>query len=212
MRQRGRDLFTRHKKLLLFLVRIISLFPKKIRCGCLNSIRYRKGKLAMACRYILLKSIAKKCGDNVSIHECVFFRYPENISFGDNVSVWPLCFLDAGGGITLGDNVSVAHGGSLISSNHSFELLDIPIKEQPMKDSPILIEDDVWIGAKVSVLAGTIIEKGCVIGANAVVLGKVKKNSVAVGVPAVAKRCRGNPPEELGKDLEMIAGQSGGGV
>jgi acetyltransferase-like isoleucine patch superfamily enzyme len=49
---------------------------------------------------------------------------------------------------------------------------------------PIVIEDDVFIGARAIILKGVTIGKGCVVGAGAVVAKSVPPYSVVVGNPA----------------------------
>jgi maltose O-acetyltransferase len=49
---------------------------------------------------------------------------------------------------------------------------------------PVVIEDDVWIAARVTILPGAHIGRGSVIGAHAVVKGEIPPYSMAVGVPA----------------------------
>ena len=46
------------------------------------------------------------------------------------------------------------------------------------------IGSDCWIGAKVTILDGTILEDGCIVAAGAVVKGHFPKYSVIGGVPA----------------------------
>ena len=53
-----------------------------------------------------------------------------------------------------------------------------------METSTTRIGDNVWIGENVVVLPGADIGKGSIIGANAVVKGKIHDNSIAVGSPA----------------------------
>jgi acetyltransferase-like isoleucine patch superfamily enzyme len=64
------------------------------------------------------------------------------------------------------------------------------IKGHPATKGSIYVGNDVWIGDKVSVLSGSIIEDGCVIGANTVVAGKIEPYSVVVGNPARVIRKR----------------------
>lgn len=52
------------------------------------------------------------------------------------------------------------------------------------KKLTLLIGGNVWIGENVVVLPGADIGKGSIIGANAVVKGKIPENSIAVGNPA----------------------------
>ena len=46
-----------------------------------------------------------------------------------------------------------------------------------------MIENNVWIGAGVTVLDGAYIEEGCIIGANSLVMGRLEKETIYGGVP-----------------------------
>jgi maltose O-acetyltransferase len=62
--------------------------------------------------------------------------------------------------------------------------------------APIVIEDDVWLAARVTVVKGAHIGKGTVVGANSVVAGELPAGVVAAGVPArVIRRLDGAAPE-----------------
>ena len=49
---------------------------------------------------------------------------------------------------------------------------------------PVIIEDGVWIGDKVTILPNVRIGKNAVIGANSVVTKDIPENCVAGGIPA----------------------------
>lgn len=66
-----------------------------------------------------------------------------------------------------------------------------PIKDQGIVKSPVRIGPDCWLGTKVTVLRGTRVGEGSVLGANAVVRGEIPPRSIAVGAPAVVVRRRG---------------------
>lgn len=51
------------------------------------------------------------------------------------------------------------------------------------KETDIIVEEDVWIGARVTLLAGTHIGRGAVIGASSLVNKEVPPYAVAVGSP-----------------------------
>ena len=59
----------------------------------------------------------------------------------------------------------------------------MPIKDQGIVKTPVRIGPDVWIAAKVTILRGTTIGRGCVLGAHAVVKGDIPDYSIAVGSP-----------------------------
>lgn len=106
------------------------------------------------------------------------------ISIGKNCSINSFCHISGKGDIEIGNNVLIATQCVIISSNHNFERTDIPIKQQGNTPEKIVIEDDVWLGAGVKILAGVRVGKGCVVGAGSVVTKDLPPFSVAVGVPA----------------------------
>lgn len=98
---------------------------------------------------------------------------------------------DKEGLIDIGNHVRIAPHVMMIAANHIFEDPDIPIHRQGLKYSPITIEDNVWIGGRVNVMAGVKVGADSVIGAGAVVTNDIPPHSVAVGVPAkVIKKCK----------------------
>nr|WP_201776017.1 DapH/DapD/GlmU-related protein [Leptolinea tardivitalis] len=87
----------------------------------------------------------------------------------------------------------MAIGCIIYSQYHCFDLLDRPMVEQGFYDAgPITIEDDVWIGARVTILAGVTIGTGSIIGAGSVVTKDVPRYSIVAGNPAKVIRYRKN--------------------
>jgi acetyltransferase-like isoleucine patch superfamily enzyme len=93
-------------------------------------------------------------------------------------------------GITIGDDVWTGPNVYITDQNHGYVDVDLPIwRQSPPPDRPVEIGDGSWLGYGVVVLPGARIGRNCVIGANAVVVGRIPDHSVAVGVPArVVKR------------------------
>jgi acetyltransferase-like isoleucine patch superfamily enzyme len=182
--ERGRDKFNRFKFILNILIFISSIFPVRIRNKLFVGFRMTKGNKGLAIRYVLLKTLARYCGDNISIHPNVYLFKPQNLSIGNNISIHPMCYIEASGGIDIGNDVSIAHGATIMSTTHRYDDLGIPIKDQPIDLIPTKISDDVWIGAKATVLAGTKISKGSIIAAGAVVTKNVPEKAIVAGVPA----------------------------
>lgn len=72
----------------------------------------------------------------------------------------------------------------LFAHGHETSRTDIPMNQQGLReDRPIIIEDDVWIGAGVIILPGRRVGKGAIVGAGAVVAVDVKPYTVVGGNP-----------------------------
>jgi acetyltransferase-like isoleucine patch superfamily enzyme len=90
------------------------------------------------------------------------------------------CYFQALNGIKLGKNFLFAPGVKLISANHDFSNHNHSIKE-----NPIIIGDNVWLGANVIILPGVELGNNCIVGAGSVVTKSFKKdNLVIAGNPA----------------------------
>lgn len=196
----GRNLFAKGKALIGIVISAIQILPPPILERLLSLFRGTKGKVGIGIRYILLKSIAKNIGDNVSIRENVVLISPASLQIGSNVSIHSNCYIDASGGITIGNDVSIATASILISETHTWENPDIPIKYNPMHPTPIIIENDVWLGCNVKVIGPTHIRDRTIIAAGAVVKGDFEGYNIVGGVPArTIKNIRQN---ELQKDYQ----------
>lgn len=188
-RVKGRELFQKYRGLILILCSFFSLFTLKNRIRFLEHHRYTKGKIGNGVRYALLKTIAKECGENVSIAEGVYLLNPQNLILGSNISIHPMCYLECGrkqgNFIRIDDNVSIAHGSTIIATSHNYssDQTDI-IRDMKLIYAPVHICTNVWIGAKATVLMGTTIQSGCVIGAHSLVNDNTEPDGIYVGSPA----------------------------
>jgi acetyltransferase-like isoleucine patch superfamily enzyme len=88
------------------------------------------------------------------------------------------------GPVTLGDYVMLAQHIVFSGLNHGYEDVTIPPRIQKVITKPIVIEDNVWIGANSVITAGVTIGKHAVIGAGSVVTKNIPPYTVAVGNPA----------------------------
>lgn len=142
------------------------------------------GSIGIALRYAVAGRLAKRLGENVLLGPGVYIEGWENLDLGSNVSIHHGCHVDARGGISVGDNVSIAHNCSILSFNHSWEDDDLPIRDNSLKFSPVLIGSDVWIGCAVSIMAGVQIQNRSIAAAGAVVVSDVPSHVIVGGVPA----------------------------
>jgi acetyltransferase-like isoleucine patch superfamily enzyme len=93
---------------------------------------------------------------------------------GDNINN----YIQANNGIIFGNNIELAPGVSIISSNHETTNLS-----KHVEGKPIIIGNNVWIGANTTVLPEVTIGNNVTIGANSIVTKDIASNSIAVGNP-----------------------------
>ena len=115
---------------------------------------------------------------------CVLDCFGGEINIGTNVFLGPYCVLYGHGNITIGNDCLIAMGCKIIAGNHTIAAPDALIRLQPDIAKPIIIGNDVWLGADVKVLAGVTIGNGCIVGAGSVVTNDLPPYSIAVGSPA----------------------------
>lgn len=109
--------------------------------------------------------LGDRCGDWVNIEKGVHFGDGMTIGYGSGIGANGTV-ADA---VVIGKNVMIGQEVLMITSNHRMDRLDIPMGQQGMTETkPIIIGDDVWIGARVTILPGVHIGNGCVIGAGSI--------------------------------------------
>jgi acetyltransferase-like isoleucine patch superfamily enzyme len=174
----------KYKFIIIFFGKIIRIIPKPILNFMWNLFYSSEGKIAILYRYLYLKKYCKKVGENVFIGKSVNLKNVQNLTLGSHVSIHSYNYIDAYGGITINDNVSIANHCTFISSDHTWEDINIPIKYNKILKKPIIIHEDVWIAAGCRILGNVTISSRTVVGAGAVVNKNLETNSLYVGVPA----------------------------
>ena len=138
-------------------------------------------------RYVLVKGYIDHCGIcvNVQPHATLARR----IRIGDYSGIGRNCIIQ--GGVSIGNHVMMGPDVYVYTQNHRFDRTDLTMDQQGWSDEkPVTIEDDVWIGARVTILPGVTIGTGSVVGAASVVTKVVPPYSVVAGNPAVVVRSR----------------------
>ena len=77
----------------------------------------------------------------------------------------------------------------------------------PENDQPVVIEDDVWIGARAIILKGVTIGRGSIIGAGAIVMKNVPPYSIYVGTRVIKSRFT---EEQIIEHERLLAEKYGG--
>lgn len=88
------------------------------------------------------------------------------------------------GPVSIGNHVNLAQGIVVTGLNHGFSDPAKRIDEHKVVTSPVVIDDDVWVGANCVITPGVHIGSHCVIGAGSVVTHDIPPHSLALGTPA----------------------------
>ena len=120
------------------------------------------------------------------IQDYVIIRISENpLTLGEHSQINPFCVIYGNSGVYIGDNVMIAPHCTIAAGNHNHKQIEIPMRHiKGYSTAPIIIEDDVWIGANCTITDGVKISKGAVIGANSVVTKNVNSYDIVAGCPA----------------------------
>lgn len=126
----------------------------------------RRMKCAATLRYFFAKLVCKSIHPTANIERGSHFN--PYVEVGENSSLGVKCEID--GPAKIGKYVMMGPETVILTRNHRHDNVDIPIILQGYEDyKPVIIEDDVWIGRRVTILPGVTIAKGCIIAAGAVV-------------------------------------------
>lgn len=173
-------------------------------------IRWVPGKCGFVVRYCFYKHYLASCGYHVNISVGCHMRDRRNIAVGNNTNLGIFTQLyasgkgnesiligdnvtlnynvmvnaDSGGSITIGNHCIIGPNVVLRTSNHEYSNRHIPIREQGHRPGTIVLKDDVWIGANVSVIGNVVIGRGAIVGAGSVVNKDVGDFTIVAGVPA----------------------------
>lgn len=139
---------------------------------------FSKALRRSVCQHIFLKT-----GKGVNIEHGVFFGSGSEIELGDYSGLGLNARLS--GPIRLGRHVMMGPEVMIYTANHETKDPSVPMMFQgDAPPKPVVVEDDVWIGARVIILPGVHIGKGAIIAAGSVVTKDVATMTVVGGNPA----------------------------
>lgn len=186
-------------------------------CGIYSLLKRRRG-------YFINKKEYGAFGEGSNITPPLISDGMSNIYIGPKVYIGPRAVLSATNApITFKGYTSVGEDLSIHTGNHARIIgqyhTSITEATKPKGyDKPVVIEEDVWIGSRVTILMGVTIGRGSTIAAGAVVSKDVPPYCIVGGVPAKVIKCNWSVDKILEhekllypenerisqKDLEMI--------
>ena len=137
--------------------------------------------------------LGKRCGEWVNIERGV--RFGDGLTIGNGSGIGANSNIPSA--VVIGNHVMMGQDVLMFTSNHRTNRFDLPMGLQGFEETkPIVIGDDVWIGARVTILPGVHVGNGAVIGAGAVVTKSIPDYEVWGGNPAHRLKSRRNLPNE----------------
>ena len=134
-------------------------------------------------------------GEGCWIEPPLYVNWGSRITLGDHVyantglTVIDDTFVTIGSHVMLGPRVTIS------AASHP---VDPELRRQAYQyDLPVVLEENVWVGAGATILPGVTIGKNSVIGAGSVVTKDIPENVVAFGVPCRVIRPIGERDREF---------------
>lgn len=160
---------------------------------------------------VFYKRAMKYCGKGVYMRpSCSDFKGLHNLSVDDGTSIpRGSVFYCTEAPLVIGRKVVFGPRPTIITGDHRVDVVGRYILDNtdklPENDAPVVIGDDVWCGANVTILKGVTIGRGSVIAAGAVVTRSIPPYSIAGGVPAKVIKKR-FADDEIKKHEQMLYG------
>jgi acetyltransferase-like isoleucine patch superfamily enzyme len=175
-----------------------------------------------------VKSHLKFCGSDVNLYPLCKMIRAKNAELDNNVQIFDFVFIDAGkslkigkystltwnvlieGGANtyIGDRVFLGPGTKILTSTYKingyFTVEHLPNGCNAIKYGDIVINDDAYLGANVTVMPGVTIGEGSVIGVNSLVNKDLEPWTIYIGSPCRAIGKRERPTKERQTGIEEI--------
>lgn len=140
-------------------------------------------------RCLCVRHIFKRVGRDVTVHSSVSFGSGVDVVIGDFSSLNATCSIS--NDTVIGNDVMMGPSVLVLSGSHDFTRTDISMREQgALPRRPVVIGDDVWIGARCILLPGVKVGSHSIIGSGSVVTKNVPEWTIVGGNPARAIRHR----------------------
>jgi acetyltransferase-like isoleucine patch superfamily enzyme len=140
--------------------------------------------------FFFYKKRMRSCGHNVSLkpRTSVYFGL-ENLSIGNDVSIPRYAHIFCTEApLSIGNEVVFGPAPTIVTGNHRIDVVGTFIvdshEKSPENDKEVIIEDDIWVGANVTILMGVTIARGSVVAAGAVVNKSCPPYAIIGGIPA----------------------------
>ena len=186
-------------------------FTRDALCELYSRFSVGDGKFDVLMRKVIWRSLARQCGNGLSVGSGVGFKHIETFEIGhgvflgsqayiqgrfdgrcvigDHVWIGPQSYFDARD-LVIEEYVGWGPGAKVLGSIHTGLPIDVPIVQTDLEIKPVKIEAWADVGTGAIVLPGVTIGRASIVGAGAVVTKNVAPFAVVAGVPARLLRWR----------------------
>lgn len=133
------------------------------------------------------------CGKNVILHKPALCSNPGNLYMYDNTSImknWTL--ISDTGKFIMKEKSIAAPNLTVITGNHNrlvgHTLEDCIANRLADIEKDVVVEEEVWLGANVTILPGVTIGRGTTVAAGSVVTKDLPPYTLCAGIPAQVKK------------------------
>lgn len=135
-------------------------------------------------RAYVAKYIFDRVGSNLNIASGVRFGKGAKISIGNNSGIGENCYLVAMDHIYIGDNVMIGPEVMILTGGHDYNDPTKSLIAQNIITKPVVIGNDCWISARVTILPGISICDRVIIAAGSIVSKSISESGIYGGNPA----------------------------
>ena len=142
-------------------------------------------KIGRNVQFLVTDGASVHIGDGTCIKDnCVIIAKYGILTIGTNSFIGWGTIICSNEEVRIGKDCLIGEFVTIRDQNHGAKLIDSPFREQPMHTGPIEISDNVWIGAKSTVLAGSSIATDSIVAAHGVVNSTFESGVIIGGIPA----------------------------
>lgn len=146
--------------------------------------------------------------NNCQLMDYVFIDAGKSLKIGKYSTLTWYCLIEGGASTSIGDRVFLGPGSKVLTSTYELEgfyaIEHIPDECRRTRYGDIVIEDDAYVGANCTIMPGTHIREGAVVGANSFVKGTLEPWTIYAGTPAKIIGKREKPSAEKSQRIMEI--------
>lgn len=128
----------------------------------------------------ILKLFGAKIGKYTVIKPFVKIKFPWLLKINDYVWLGENVWIDNLSLVSIGSNVCISQNSIILTGNHNYKVDSFDLMTQP-----IVIEDEVWVGANCFITNGITLKKKSVILVSSTVIQSTEDGGIYKGNPAI---------------------------